>query len=106
MVAHPAVTVSSTVESNNSQIATDGTITYGTSQVTGDVTFTLYDGSVSSTQAVSVDVQVYGKSWVQLGSDVSSNNAPDESLIIGASGTPYLAYSDTANNNVATVEVL
>ena len=50
------VTVSSTIESDNSQIASDGTITYGTSTVTGDVTFTLFDDTTSTTETVPVSV--------------------------------------------------
>jgi DNA-binding beta-propeller fold protein YncE len=54
------VTISSTVNSANSAVASDGTITYGTSTVTGNVTFTLFKNAALSTSTVGVDVEQSG----------------------------------------------
>ena len=96
-------TVSSTVQSNNSQVGPDGTITYGTSTVTGNVTFTVFSGATSGTQAVSVVVKKYTKTWVSVGPGISGSTY-FESLAINASGTPYLAYTDNDNYTHGTVE--
>jgi len=50
------VTISTTTPPANSQVAPDGTITYGSSTVIGDVTFTLTKNAATAEQSISVTI--------------------------------------------------
>lgn len=64
--------VVSVTSSANSQVATDGAITYGTSSVTGDVTFHLAKNEASLDQAMSVTVPQAIPNYADIFAEVTS----------------------------------
>ena len=97
------VIVSSTISSNNSEVGSDGNISYSLSAINGDITVTLIKGTTEETVSVLVDVPAIIPSSASSGGGSSGGGGGGGGGFIPTPTPVATSTSSTSNNSTTRV---